>query len=281
MFSYFMHLIGYKSPIGWGQNILIICRMKHSTFPTFATLWYSLYFSVGVILLTAILLYLPACSSTDDNYNLQYPNALVTVRPIGDSTFVMQLNDSVTLRASNLQKSPFGSREVRALVIYSDATTRDSLRYVYVNWIDSIRTKQPVPTAGADNDSLYGNDAIEIVRDWVTVAEDGYLTLRLRAFWGTTGKTHYINLLTGVNPDNPYEIELRHNANGDNVTRQGDALIAFNLNDLAAADDKGKKVKLTLRWKSSVGDKTLDIDLRMRPATLPGCPRLEYNSFVE
>lgn len=253
--------------------------MKYNA--TWATLWYAFYLSAGILIGTALLMFLPACSTTDDNYNLQYPNALVTVRPVGDSTFVMQLNDSVTLRASNLQKPPFGKREVRALVNYSDATTRDSLRYVYVHWIDSIRTKQPVPTAGAKNDSLYGNDAIEIVRDWVTVAEDGYLTLRLRAFWGTSGKTHYINLLTGVNPDNPYEIELRHNANGDNVTRQGDALIAFNLNDLAAADDKGKKVKLTLRWKSSVGNKTLEIDLRMRPATLQGCPRLEYNSLVE
>ncbi len=250
-------------------------------YSTWASIWYAFYFSTGIILCTALFVFLPACSSTDDNYNLQYPNALVTVCPLNDTAFVMQLDDSTTLHASNIQKPPFGNKEVRALLNYSDATTRDSLRYVYVNWIDSIRTKQPVPTAGTQNDSLYGNDAIEIVRDWVTVAEDGYLTLRLRTYWGNTGKTHFINLLTGVNPDNPYEVELRHNANGDNVTRQGDALIAFNLNDLAAAEDKGQKVKLTLRWKSSIGNKTLEIDLRMRPATLQGCPRLEYNSLVE
>mgnify|MGYP000385156400 CR=1 FL=1 len=41
-----------------------------------------------------------------------------------------------------------------------------------------------------------------------------YLTLRFRALWGGQ-KVHYINLVTGVNPDNPYEVELRHNVNGD------------------------------------------------------------------
>ncbi len=248
---------------------------------TWASVWYAFYLLAGIIIGTAMLIFLPACSLSNNDYSLQYPNALVTVRPLNDTAFVMQLDDTTVLRASNIQKPPFGKREVRALVNYSNATMRDSLRYVHVNWIDSIRTKQPVPTAGAQNDSLYGNDAIEIVRDWVTVAEDGYLTLRLRTYWGNTGKTHYINLLTGVNPDNPYEIELRHNANGDNATRQGDALIAFNLNDLAAAADKGRKVKLTLRWKSFVGNKTLEIDLRMRPATLQGCPRLECSSLVE
>ncbi|CEN49242.1 conserved hypothetical protein [Capnocytophaga canimorsus] len=49
-----------------------------------------------------------------------------------------------------------------------------------INWIDSIRTKKPVPDLGAENDAKYGNDAIEVVKDWLTVAEDGYLTLRIR-----------------------------------------------------------------------------------------------------
>ena len=32
-----------------------------------------------------------------------------------------------------------------------------------------------------ENSEKYGNNLVEIVRDWVTVAEDGYLTLRFRA----------------------------------------------------------------------------------------------------
>ncbi len=112
------------------------------------------------------------------------------------------------------------------------ATTRN----VCVNWIDSIRTKNTVPSLGDLNDTKYGNDPIEIVKDWLTVAEDGYLTLRIRTIWGCLNVRHSINLLTDVNPENPYELELRHDANGDVNGELGDALIAFNLKNLPHAE---------------------------------------------
>ena len=58
---------------------------------------------------------------------------------------------------------------------------------VRVNWIDSIATKPMAPNLGDKNKDEYGDDPVEIVRDWVTIAEDGYLTLRFRTYWGTTG----------------------------------------------------------------------------------------------
>lgn len=93
---------------------------------------------------------------------------------------------------------------------------------MYVNWIDSIRTKQPVETQGseAENVKVYGNDPIEIVKDWVSVAEDGYVTLRIRTLWGGNA-THIINLVNGVNKDNVYEFDLRHNAQGDTNGKNG------------------------------------------------------------
>ena len=108
------------------------------------------------------------------------------------------------------------------------------------------------------NSQKYGNNQVDIVRDWVTVAEDGYLTLRFRALWGGQNP-HYINLVTGVNPENPYEVELRHNVNGDPQNYWRDALVAFNLNE-ALPDTKGKTVKLTIRWRSSQGYKKVDFD---------------------
>ena len=68
---------------------------------------------------------------------------------------------------------------------------------------------------------------------------------------GLLNNKHNINLLTGVNPDNPYEVELRHDANGDIGGSMGDALIAFNLDDLPPKD--GQTVKLKLNWKSFSG----------------------------
>ena len=211
---------------------------------------------------------LQSCDDNDDcNWNRVLPNALVTVKQNGDACY-LQLDDNTTLLAKNLKAPVYGGKEVRALVNYDVLNEKNDAynQVIHVNWMDSILTKQPQPylATEAENNAKYGNDAVDIVRDWVTVAEDGYLTLRFRAFWGGE-KPHYINLLTGVNPENPYEVELRHNQNGDPQYRLGDALVAFNLNNVLP-DTKGKTVKLTIRWKSSQGDKKVEFDYCSRKA---------------
>lgn len=215
---------------------------------------------------------LQACQDViDENCDgaLQY-TALVTVRPTADGTFVMQLDSATVLHPSNMNTSPFGNKEVRALVNYTSEArpAHGGHRDVYINWIDSIRTKMPVLSLGEKNDSVYGHDAIEIVKDWVTIAEDGYLTLRIRTRWGRTGATHRMNLLTGINPDDPYELELRHDAMGDVCGNMGDALIAFNLNELA--HEGNSMVRLKLRWKSFSGEKTAEFCLPLHDTVSGG-----------
>lgn len=229
----------------------------------------NLKLAMGLLSLLTTIFALHSCSTDDDGEAINRPTALVTVRPVmeGSDAFVMQLNDSVTLQPTNLKTSPFGQKEVRALVNYTTEKGNKNSRNVYVNWIDSIRTKQPVLSQGTIADAQkYGNDPIDIVRDWVTVAEDGYLTLRIRTAWGSANVKHNINLLTGTNPNNPYEVELRHDAKGDVSGKVGDALIAFNLNNMP---HEGKqKIRFTLKWKSYMGNKSLDFDLLLRPVTL-------------
>lgn len=216
-------------------------------------------FVLGTLLLSGTL---SSCTNDDDDTALLQPTALVTVRPTDSGAFTLQLDNTTVLYPSNMKSSPFGNKEVRALVNYTDEGDRGDTRSVHINWIDSIRTKKPVPDLGIENDDRYGNDAIEIVKDWVTIAEDGYLTLRIRTLWGMANSKHYINLLTGVNPEDPYEVELRHDANGDTGGSMGDALIAFNLNDLPGKD--GQDVKLKLNWKSFSGPKSAEFELYLR-----------------
>lgn len=212
---------------------------------------------------------LHSCDNNDYyDYGYMRPTALVTVRPQADGTFFMQLDDFSVLYPENMSESPFGKKEVRALVNYTvnaaDEDTRTAYANVNINWIDSIRTKQPVADLGeTDNNVTYGTDPIEIVRDWVTVAEDGYLTLRIRTRWGQRCKPHIINLVQGVNPENPYEFDLHHNAQGDTYGDMGDALIAFNLNDLPR--DNGNEVTIKLNWRSFTGYKSTEFSLRLRP----------------
>lgn len=213
--------------------------------------------------LAAMSMSLQSClDDDDDSYSPYRPTAIVTVCPSSDGSFRMVLNDSTTLTPTNMSSSPFGNKEVRALVNYSDDPQTYGVQSVRINWIDSIRTKEPVFVKPGDNIPAYGSDPVEIVRDWVTVAEDGYLTLRVRTNWDGSGKPHYFNLLTGNNPENPYELELRHDARGDIHGQSGDALIAFNLNSLPHSSRGPLKFKLN--WNSFSGQKSLEFELMMR-----------------
>ncbi len=213
------------------------------------------------------MLILPSCLDDDDEVNRLYPNALVTVKEAADKTVFFQLDDNTTLLPVNVTSHPFDSKEVRALVNYDevDDPSQEYDQAVRVNWIDSIRTKAMAPNLGAENDEVYGADPVEIVPDWVTIAEDGYLTLRFRTMWSHQGITHYVNLISTNNPDNPYEVEFKHNANGDVSGRIGDGLVAFRLDQLP--DTEGETVKLKLKWKSFNTDKSMEFDYRTRAAT--------------
>lgn len=220
------------------------------------------FISAACILGSAM--FLQSCDTDgDDNMDLLRPTAVVTVCPNDDGSFVMNLDNQTVLVPVNMSKSPYGDKEVRALVNYTEAGPAGygcDMRDVTVNWIDSIRTKLPVATTGND-DEAFGNDPIEIVADWVTVAEDGYITLRIRTLWDGSRRPHELNLVTGVNPDDPFEMELRHNADGDTYGEMGDALIAFNLNDLPGFDNT---VKIKLRWRSFSDEKSTELELLMR-----------------
>ena len=210
-----------------------------------------------------------SCLDDDDNdyYYMSVPNAIVTVKPTGDNSFYLQLDDTTTLLPVNLNASPFGKKEVRALTNFEwvDRPREGYTHAVQVNWIDSILTKQTAPDLGLKNDSIYGTDPVEIVNDWVTIAEDGYLTLRFRTAVGSTGAKHFVNLLLNQNPENPYEVEFRHNAFGNTGGPMADGLVAFKLDSLP--DTQGKTVKLKLVWHSYSGEKSTEFNYCTRKST--------------
>ena len=220
-------------------------------------------FAFKWLAIAAAVLSLAACKLDDDEFDpsIMYPSALVTVKPSVDgTTFVMQVDDKTVIHAVNYTKSPFGNKEVRALINYR--TPKDDemqsgnpiagAENVYVNWMDSILTKKAILSTG-DDYKVYGNDPVEIVDDWTTVVEDGYITLRFRTNW-SSGIMHRINLVYGTDPDDPYKVVLHHDANGDWYGEAGDALVAFRLADLP--DTAGQTVDLTLEWQSFSGIKT-------------------------
>ncbi len=224
----------------------------------------SYLFAVLVIMTSAGLTL--SCSSDSDGK--VYTNALVTVKPNADNSQVyLQLDDNTTLYPVNMKTSPFGKKEVRALTNYSVSEGYVG-QYTYgvnVYWIDSILTKSLAPNISeAENLKKYGADGVEIVNDWVTIAEDGYLTLRFRTLWGGNA-VHYVNLVYRTDVNNQYTVNFYHNANGDTQGVIGDALVAFKLDGLP--DTKGETVDLTLNWQSYSGPKSAKFKYATRKAT--------------
>ena len=223
--------------------------------------------------LLATTLTLTSClnDSCDDPYYVvcpnDRPNALVTVKPNADNTaFWMQLTDDIVLWP-NYRKPT--EEELEKGGIFG------GISCVYVNWIDSILTKPVVVNLASDeeNRQKYGSDPLEIVDDWVTVAEDGYLTLRIRTRLGGHQK-HIVNLVHRTDVNTPYYFTLYHNAQGDTNGQMGDALVAFNISTeltkldtvLNPGDDapegNGNVETLTLEWQSYTGTKTARFKFR-------------------
>lgn len=223
--------------------------------------------------LTATALF-TACDD-DDTYvycidPVDHPNALVTVKPQDNgSTFYMQLDEKTTLHPVNMTASPYGEKEVRALVkcYLKGEQSEENRKNVFVVWMDSILTKPCAENLGTEelNYTAYGNDPVEIVNDWVTIAEDGYLTLRFRTYWSNRNIPHHVNLVASNDPEKPYEVTFYHDAKGDGKGYVGDGIVAFRLSDLP--DTNGETVDLTLRWNSFSGEKSHTFKYCTRKAT--------------
>lgn len=207
---------------------------------------------------------LQSCDNDDDHDEFIIDpyfgaNAIVTVKTDSTSGLCyLQLNDSVRLLPTGMKESPFGNKEVRALALIRFTGENADKNYpcVFVDRLDSIRTKMMSPVV-EDMEKVYGNDPLEIVNDWTTVSEDGYLTLRFRTYFG--GMTpHTLRLVrTGDNT-----VTLYHDANGDVRGAVGDGIIAFRLNDLP--DTEGKYKEFTLKWTSFAGEKRVTFKYKTR-----------------
>lgn len=192
-------------------------------------------------------------------------NALVTVKPVADrDSFYMQLDDATKVYAVNIKGKPYGDKEVRAFtnIRFLEQPTGRDCYAVYVNWLDSILTKPMAEDLGAENIAKYGQDPVEIMRDW-TVSEDGYLTIHFRTRWASV-KPHFVNLVA-TNAENPYEVTFFHNANGEAGGVIGDGYVAFRLDQLP--DTNGETVDLTLKWRAYERDKSVTFKYCTRKAS--------------
>jgi hypothetical protein len=219
--------------------------------------------------LLAALLVLPAAATSCSNMDSDFadftlnPDALVTVKTTDDGQSYFQV-DSLTTLEPTAWTNGYG-KEVRALLKYSETSKKSDRfsRTVKVQWIDSVRTKSPV---------LYDEEfkkvegaSVTIYDDWLTVCEDGYLSLHIAAWWGRSRNIqHYIDL--GVDPQTN-DLYLRHNSNGDVTDLTiAESFVAFKLDDVLTDVKAGDL--LTLHWQDYNGERTVKFKYSPR-FTLP------------
>lgn len=201
-------------------------------------------------------------SDDDDNTNNGYTTyGVVTVKP-GSEKLMLQISDATKLTATNMTKSPF-SKEVRAFAYLSNIDLVN--KTAYVNRLDSFLTKNAIDEY--DKSVNYGDDPVEIVNSSETCAEDGYLTIRFRTYWGSN-KNHNVNLVARTDINTPYVYEFFHNANGDTHQQVGDGIVAFRMPE--ACDAANDTITLTLRWKSFTKQSSGD---SIKTATFKYVPR--------
>jgi hypothetical protein len=117
--------------------------------------------------------------------------------------------------------------------------------YVKINSLKKVLMKGILDITPENEDSI-GNDPIIVQDHWVT---NNLLNLELK-YWGRN-EIHFINMVKqpGVLTagKQPFEIELRHNANGDDKAIPYVALVSFQLDSLQVAglDSVSFKVKST------------------------------------
>lgn len=170
--------------------------------------------------------------------------AIFTVRQSAEGVVYFQVNDSTRLypRAWDVPFAGVG-KMIGQITIHNQQFGN----YGYITdvaWWDTVEKGSVVASAGM-------GDPVDVLTDWMTSAEDGFLTVHYSTRWGARTIGHTLSLVLSGNPFDPYEVRLVHNRNGDAPDEEGDALVCFDLNGLP--DTGGKYVDLTLKWLDSEG----------------------------
>lgn len=214
-----------------------------------------------ILYIAAFLATALALAGCNKQNNDSWYYATVTCRPAADGTFYMKLDDTTALVSSNITKYPYGkAAEKRATVFYSIDKKAPAIEIsgykrtysVTLTSIDTLYAKKPVQSMGSfkEDSTAFGNNTISPVLVGnifpPTMIEDGYLCISFN-FYASGFVTHQMNLVTGVNPENPYEVELRHNACGDDPLYEYRGHMEFPLKSLP--DTQGRTVDLRLKWR--------------------------------
>lgn len=209
--------------------------------------------------------------------------ATATVRLLGGDSYYLKVDEETALLVNNEGWNKFPlkeKKECRVLLTYltnmKDVKNRpvgmEQYKHVYSATLTEFEPIITVATAPhtEDDTKTYGRDYVGIYLDEKmfppTIIEDGYMNIHFNVNMYDSSIKHDINLVSGVDPENPYVLELRYNANGDTkVENRVDQYMAFSLRDLP--DTNGETVTLILKWYSPVAQGWTSAEFKYKSRT--------------
>lgn len=169
---------------------------------------------------------------------IQEFRAIVTVKQDESGTIYFQLDDNTVLFPYNYNM-PFNGMER----IICGLAVANCANECHVQWMDFLEKGDISYTQDAIDDGL------DIIDDWMTSVEDGFLTIHYNAWWGNGTNPHLLLVKPSANT---YELTILHQMNGDEPLEKADALVYFDINDILP-DTEGTYKDLTIKWKSIEG----------------------------
>ena len=179
------------------------------------------------------------------NMGEQVNDAIVTAKKDSQGAWYLYVTPTYSVYPINTDMITF-SGETRATAQFVVTDVREGRTYVKLVAIDAIETK----ALNLTDDPSFGGDRLDVVDDWRTMVEDGYLSVRFSTYWGKNAKYHDLRLFR-LAGDDPYAVIIRQDSGGDAVNYKGDALVAFTLDGLPSTG--GESVTLTLYYDSLDG----------------------------
>jgi hypothetical protein len=196
-------------------------------------------------------LMLTACLDDDEGYSLgKVWISLGEVESQGSGSALVRLDDGALLfpvaGEGPLSLPEEGTRILVNYTIVGDKLINETTKEYYIrlnSWREVLK-KGIIDLTPAMEDSI-GNDPVIVEDIWVS--RNQLLNMELKYFG--RNKVHFINLVkapgTLTAEDQPFELEFRHNDNGDDPVYSMNALVSFDLSALqvAGADSVRFRVK--------------------------------------
>ena len=173
---------------------------------------------------------------------------IVTVKQDAAGAVFFQLDDSTRVSPVNYTLPYKGLQRIICRLSLNKEQSQ-----CYIHWMDGIE-RGDVTTQNATSSPMPDSQSagLDVIDDWMTGVEDGFLTVHYSAWWGEGKVSHTLCLYQSPGEENTFEFTLLHNANGDKALKLGDALVYFDIDPLLPPTQGAYKT-LTLKWTTLEG----------------------------